>query len=148
MGADLPAGTVPRFWVWAARDPSGPTLDRIQVIKGWVEDGAQRHEVRDVVCSAGRAPGNDGRCPPTTADVDTTTCQRRDESGAVELSRVFEDPGFDPSERAFYYARVLENPSCRWTTWFANAAGVEPPADVPTTVQNRAWSSPIWTARN
>lgn len=148
MGADLPTGAPPRFWVWAARDPLGPTLDRIQVIKGWIEKGTQMHQVRDLVCSEGRVPGEDGRCPRPAADVDTATCERRDGSGAVELSRVFEDPGFDPSQRAFYYVRVLENPTCRWTTWFANAAGIEPPADVPATVQNRGWSSPIWTVRN
>jgi hypothetical protein len=144
MGSDLTTTTDPRFWVWAAQDPSRATLDRVQVVKGWIEDGEQQHRVWDVACSAGREAGEDGRCPPTPATVDAATCARHDESGAPELQATFTDPAFDAAQHAFYYVRVLENPTCRWTTWFANSAGIAPPPDLPVTVQLRGWSSPIW----
>ena len=146
MGADLAAGLAePRFWVWAAQDPNGVSLDRIQVIKGWVEDGEQKHTVRDVVCAGGRVPGDDGRCTQTGASVDISTCEVDDSTGAAELQTTFVDSDFDGEQNAFYYVRVFENPSCRWTTWIANSASVDLPDDVPATIQNRAWSSPIWT---
>ncbi len=144
MGGDLESTKSPRFWVWAARDPLAPTLDRVQVVKGWVDNGEQHHRVWDVVCSAGRRPGADGRCEPTPATVDTNTCERRDEAGADELQASFTDPTFDPRHRSFYYVRVLENPSCRWTTILANSARVNLPDDVKAAVQQRGWSSPIW----
>jgi hypothetical protein len=145
MGADLGGGAgAPRFWVWAAQDPNGVSLDRIQVIKGWVEDGEQKHTVRDVVCAGGRVPGNDGRCTPTAASVDIASCEVDDTTGAAGLQTTFVDSDFDAGQHAFYYVRVFENPSCRWTTWIANGAGVDLPDDVPATIQNRAWSSPIW----
>ncbi len=93
---------------------------------------------------ADRTPGADGRCPPTSASVDTSTCERLDESGASELRASFKDPDFDAAQEVFYYVRVLENPSCRWTTWLANSADVAIPDDLPATEQQRAWSSPIW----
>jgi hypothetical protein len=146
MGADLATGAAkPRFWVWSAQDPNGVSLDRIQVIKGWVEAGEQKHTVRDVVCAGGRVPDDDGRCAPTQASVDIATCEVDDSTGAAELQTTFVDTDFDGEQNAFYYVRVFENPSCRWTTWIANSAGVDLPDDVPATIQNRAWSSPIWT---
>ena len=144
MGGDLDSAAPPTFWAWAAQDPAAATLDRIQVIKGWVEGDAHHHRLWDVVCSAGRVPGEDGRCPPSPATVDTATCDRHDDAGAAELEATFTDPAFQPDQHAFYYVRVMENPSCRWTTWFAHGAGVSPPDDVPLTVRNRGWSSPIW----
>ena len=144
MGGDLRNGNAPTFWAWAAQDPAAATLDRIQAIKGWVEGDEHHHRVWDVACSGGREPGEDGRCAPSPATVDTATCERHDDAGAVELEATFTDPAFRPEQHAFYYVRVMENPSCRWTTWFANGAGVPPPDDVPLTVQNRGWSSPIW----
>ncbi len=144
MGGDLSSSAQPRFWVWAAKDPSGTSLDRVQIIKGWIEAGEQKHRVWDVACSNDRVPDADGHCPPTSATVDTATCELLDSSGAAELQTTFIDPTFRVAERAFYYVRVLENPSCRWTTWLANSAGISPPEDVPVTVQNRGWSSPIW----
>ena len=147
MGGDLEGGDAPTFWVWAAQDPAAATLDRIQAVKGWVEAGEHRHRVWDVVCSGGRVPGEDGRCAPTSASVDTASCERRDGAGAAELEATFADPAFQADQHAFYYVRVMENPSCRWTTWFANGAGVPPPDDVPLTVRNRGWSSPIWRER-
>lgn len=144
MGGDLDGTSIPRFWVWAAQDPNGVSLDRIQVVKGWVANGEQKHNVRDVVCSGGRNPGADGRCPVTESGVDTASCNTNDRSGAAELQTSFVDAEFDPGQNAFYYVRVFENPSCRWTTWLANSAGVDLPSDVPATIQNRAWTSPIW----
>ena len=76
--------------------------------------------------------------------MDTATCERHDDLGAAELEATFTDPAFQPDQHAFYYVRVMENPSCRWTTWFANGAGIPPPGDVPLTVRNRGWSSPVW----
>ncbi|MDE0349282.1 MAG: DUF3604 domain-containing protein [Gammaproteobacteria bacterium] len=144
MGGDLEGGDPPTFWVRASQDPDAATLDRIQAVKGWVEAGEHRHRVWDVACAGGREPGEDGRCAPTPASVDTATCERRDDAGAAELDATFTDPAFQPDQHAFYYVRVMENPSCRWTTWFANGAGVPPPDDVPLTVRNRGWSSAIW----
>lgn len=143
MGADLPGLEDPTFWVWASQDPAAPALDRVQVIKGWVDNGQEMQKVWDVACSGNRAPGDDGKCPKTEASVDLSTCALSGE-GAAELQTTFKDPDYSPDQIAFYYIRVLENPSCRWTTALANEAGVEPPSDVSTTVQHRAWSSPIW----
>ena len=148
MGSDLVDVANPRFWVWAVQDPAGPTLDRIQVVKGWIEDGEQRHEVRDIVCSGSREPDETERCAPTAATVDLSNCQRSDETGAAELQTTFSDPSFDADQAAFYYVRVLENPQCRWTTHLANAAGLTPPSDVPAMAQQRGWSSPIWVSGN
>jgi hypothetical protein len=143
MGSDLTNLEDPDFWVWASQDPSAPALDRIQVIKGWVEDGAEKQKIWDVACSGDRTPDGNGKCPATTASVDVDTCKLSG-SGASELQATFTDPDFSPEQVAFYYVRVFENPSCRWTTALANEAGVDRPSDVPATVQHRAWSSPIW----
>ena len=144
MGSDLETSVPPSFWVWAAQDPAGATLDRVQVVKGWLDGDEKRQRVWDVACSGNRVPDSDGHCPSTEATVDVTSCSRNDDSGAGELQAIFSDPDFSADERAFYYLRVLENPSCRWTTWLANSAEVDVPDDVPVTVQHRAWSSPIW----
>jgi len=143
MGSDLANLENPSFWVWASQDPSAPALDRIQVIKGWLDDGKEKQKVWDVACSGDRTPGEDGRCPPTTASVDIDTCALNG-GGASELQTTFTDPDFSSDQIAFYYVRVFENPSCRWTTALANEAEVDRPTDVPATVQHRAWSSPIW----
>jgi hypothetical protein len=146
MGADLLATTDPTFWVWAVQDPNGPALDRIQIIKGWIEGGEQRQKVWDVACSGDRVPDADGKCPLTMADVDIRTCEAVGEAGASELQIAFKDPDFSAGAPAFYYARVFEDPSCRWTTALANSGEVKPPTDVPATVQERGWSSPIWVS--
>ncbi len=146
MGSDLAVTEAPRFWVWASQDPAGPPLDRIQIVKGWIENGEQRQRVWDVACSSGRVPDDNGQCPKTTADVDVKTCQRTGEQGAKELEVTFSDPEFSAEQPAFYYARVLENPTCRWTTLLVNSSDSELPADLPATVQERGWSSPIWSA--
>ncbi len=143
MGSDLTNLEDPTFWVWASQDPSAPALDRIQVIKGWLEDGEMKQKLWDVACSGDRTAGEDGKCPATPASVDINTCASSG-SGASQLQTTFTDPDFSPEQIAFYYIRVFENPSCRWTTALANEADVDRPTDVSATVQHRAWSSPIW----
>lgn len=143
MGSDLVNLDNPDFWVWASQDPAAPALDRIQVIKGWVDGGQEKQRVWDVACSGGRTPAQDGKCPATTATVDVENCALSGD-GAAELQATFNDPDYSPNQTAFYYVRVFENPSCRWTTALANDADVDRPTDVPATVQHRAWSSPIW----
>ena len=151
MGGELAGVAEPSFWVWAMSDPDGPLLDRIQVVKGWVDDPVlaprekePMHRVRDVACSGGREPGEDGKCPPTAATVDIETCERDETGGAAELQARFTDPDYSADRHAFYYVRVLENPTCRWPTHLARSADVDLPEDVPPTEQHRGWSSPIW----
>lgn len=147
MGADLPvaAGDAPAFFVWAARDSDSAPLQRLQIIKGWIEDGEAHEAVIDVGCSdGGQVDPKTGRCPDNEASVDLATCAISEDKGAGELMAVWHDPDFDPAQRAFYYVRVLENPKCRWSTWDALRAGVAPRPDMHATIQDRAWSSPIW----
>jgi hypothetical protein len=151
MGADLPAmpqggkGTAPRFVVWAVKDPTSGNLDRIQVIKGWTKNGQSFEKIYDVVWAGDRKPDPwSGRVPAIQSTVDLKTATYTNSVGSTELSTVWSDPDFDASLHAFYYARVLEIPTPRWTLIQAVKAGI-PPADVvPLTGQERAWSSPIW----
>jgi len=147
MGGDLSpsSGEAPRFLLWALADAQGVPLQRLQVVKGWVDaDGQTSEEVYDVVCS-GDAPVDpeSHRCPDNGARVDLSSCSVTPGSGAAQLRTVWRDPDFDPDLRAFYYARALENPTCRWSTWDAIREGVPPRSDLPKTLQERAWSSPI-----
>lgn len=150
MGGDLMAvagegGQRPRFVASAAMDARGAPLQRLQIIKGWVEDGEPREQVYDVACSDGLTvdPATH-RCPDNGAKVDLATCDISSDVGASELAITWDDPSFDPSQEAFYYARVLENPTCRWSTWDAVRSNVPPRDDLVKTIQERAWSSPIW----
>jgi len=147
MGGDLLADgeRAPSFVVWAARDPDSAPLQRLQIVKGWIENGEPREEVVDVACSGGASPSPmDHRCPDNGATVDLSTCGISEDVGASEMGAVWTDPDFDPAERAFYYVRVLENPKCRWSTWDAIRAGTPPNPELHATLQDRAWSSPIW----
>ena len=148
MGGDLPApdnATAPGFILWAMKDPQGVNLQRIQVIKGWLEQGKSREQVYDVACSDGLVPDPDtNRCPDNGASVNPEDCSVSTEQGAVELKSQWRDPDFDAQQHAFYYLRVLENPSCRWSTWEALRENKDPFDDVDLTIQERAWSSPIW----
>ena len=147
MGADLTrqADDAPRFYAWASRDPDTNNLQRLQIIKGWIEEGEARESVIDVACSDGLAVDPESqRCADNGAKVSLTDCSVTPDVGDAELSVVWQDPDFDPAQRAFYYARVLENPSCRWSTRDAIRAGVAPRPDMQATIQDRAWSSPIW----
>ena len=148
MGADLPrpvTGVSPRFLVWAMQAVDGEKLQRLQVIKGWLENGAPRERVYDVACSDGLTPDPDSnRCPANGARVNLEDCTVTPNRGATQLQGVWEDPDFDAGEHAFYYLRVLENPRCRWSTYDALRLGRAPPPETAPTVQERAWSSPIW----
>jgi hypothetical protein len=148
MGGDLtaaPAGKAPRFVVWATRDPDSAPLQKIQVIKGWVENGQSMVKIYDVVCSDGiNADPKTGACADNGAAVDTATCTLPQGKGAGELSTTWTDPGFDPKLRAVYYVRVLEDPTCRWSTYDAHRLKVKLPDTVPLTAKERAWTSPIW----
>ena len=151
MGADLPAmpsggkGTAPNFVVWAVKDPSSANLDRIQVIKGWTQNGQSFEKIYDVVWSGDRKPEpGTGRIPAIRSTVDLEKATYTNDVGSTELKAVWSDPDFDASLHAFYYARVLEIPTPRWTLIQAVKAGVPPPDVVPLTGQERAWTSPIW----
>jgi hypothetical protein len=149
MGGDLmdaPAGKPPTFLVAALKDPIGANLDRIQVIKGWLDAKGQTHEkVYDVVWSGSRKPdSNTGKLPPVGNTVDVASATWTNTIGASELITVWKDPDFDPAQRAFYYARVLEIPTPRWTAYDAKYFGVKMPPEVRMTGQERAYTSPIW----
>lgn len=147
MGSDLAANgdKAPAFVVWATADPDGAPLQRLQVIKGWLDNGEHREQVFDVACSDDLAVNPDThRCPDNGATVNLDDCSRPANIGAGELKTLWRDPDFNPDEEAFYYVRVLENPTCRWSTWDALREGETPRSDLPATIQERAWSSPIW----
>ena len=147
MGGDLPkkAGKEPTFMVWALKDPDDGNLDRIQIIKGWTKDGQIFEKIYDVAWSGNRKPNSvTGKLPPVGNTVDVKNASYTNTIGDVELKTVWKDPDFDPSLHAFYYARVLQIPTPRWTTYDAKKLGVPPPNWVAATVQERAWTSPIW----
>lgn len=135
----------PKFIVWANKDPIHGNLDRIQMIKGWREDGVQHERVFDIACSDGGVPDEvTGRCPENDARVDLRTCRISNDAGDAELKVLWEDRNFDPEDSAFYYVRVLQNPTCRWSTYDAIRLGRDPIKQVSPTVKERAWSSSIW----
>jgi hypothetical protein len=149
MGGDLPplaAGKkAPSFAVWAVKDPTSGNLDRIQIVKGWSKDGQSFEKVFDVVWAGNRVPDEQtGKVPAIGSTVDISKATYKNTIGAVELKAVWSDPEFDPSFNAFYYARVLEIPTPRWTTIQAKNLGISPPEVVAATIQERAWSSPVW----
>ena len=135
----------PGFLVIASADPENAPLQRLQIIKGWIDDdGATHEEVIDVACANGAEVNPDtNRCSDNGARVDVSNCAINPETGSDQLSTLWYDPNFKSDQRAFYYARVLENPTCRWSTWDAIRAGIAPRPDLAKTVQERAWSSPI-----
>jgi len=146
MGGTLKAlSKAPTFTVWAAKDPNGANLDRVQIVKGWVDaNGEPQDQVFDVVWSGDRKPGADGKLPPLGSTVDVATATYTNSIGAVELLGRWTDPEFDPKRPALYYVRVLEIPTPRWTTYDAVRSKLPLLADVPASVQERAWTSPIW----
>jgi hypothetical protein len=131
--------------VYALKDPIGGNLDRIQIVKGWMDDQGKTYEkVYDVVWSGDREPGSDGKLPPVGNTVDVKSATFTNTIGDSELGTVWTDPDFDPSQKAFYYARVLEIPTPRWSTYDAHRFGVDIPEGAPTSQQERAYTSPIW----
>jgi len=149
MGGDLsdaPAGKSPTFLVGALKDPIGANLDRIQVIKGWLDKDGNLHEkVHDVVWSGDRKPdAKTGKLPPVGSTVDVAEATWTNTIGAPELITVWKDPEFEASLRAFYYARVIEIPTPRWTAYDAQRFGIKMAKNVPMTTQERAYTSPIW----
>ncbi|MCF3934820.1 DUF3604 domain-containing protein [Acuticoccus sp. M5D2P5] len=149
MGADLPAAPegarAPTFLVYALRDPMGANLDRIQMIKGWLDaDGTPQERIYDVAWSDGRSRDADGRLPPVGNTVDLSLPSWTNTIGAAELGTVWTDPDFDPSLKAFYYARVIEIPTPRWTAYDAVKFHLDIPESVPLTIQERAYTAPIW----
>ena len=150
MGGDLPKaprGKAPTFLVAALKDPLFGNLDRIQIVKGWLgKDGVAQEKAYDVAWGDAerRRPGADGKLPPVGNTVDVETATWTDTIGDPSLAAVWIDPEFDPSVRAFYYARVVEIPTPRWTNYDAVRLGVKMSPEVPMTQQERAWTSPIW----
>lgn len=146
MGSHLTnsEGRAPRLLVWAAKDPNSGNLDRIQIIKGWSEDGRGREQIYDVALSDDRHVSRDGTIASVGNTVDPKRATFTNEIGDATLATVWQDPDFDPQTPAFYYARVLEIPTPRWTTYDAAALGIAPPEGVPTSIQERAYTSPIW----
>ena len=148
MGGDLrdaPDGKAPTFLVAALKDPIGANLDRIQIVKGWMDASGDLHEqVYDVAWSGDRQPGADGKLPNVGNTVDVENATWTNTIGAPELIAVWADPDFDANERAFYYARVIEIPTPRWTAYDAYRFGIEPLPGTRMTVTERAYTSPIW----
>lgn len=146
MGGDLPvtAAKSPKFIVWATKDPNSANLDRIQIIKGWMEKGEMKEMIYNVAVSDGRTIKADGSVEKLDAPIDLSNGKSNTTKGSVELKAVWTDPKFDPKQTAFYYVRVIELPTARWTFYDELREKVKMPANVPKSIQERAWSSPIW----
>mgnify|MGYP001818071074 FL=1 len=149
MGGDLkpaPRGKkAPTFMVLALRDPVGANLDRVQIVKGWIDKNGKTHEkVHDVIWSGDRKPDSKGKLPPVGNTVDLEAANWTNTIGASELTAVWTDPDFDSSENAFYYARVIEIPTPRWIVYDKVRLGAELPKDAELIHQERAYTSPIW----
>ena len=154
MGGDIfseETDKAPSFLVWAQRDVNGDPLQRVQIIKGSISraDSSPTEKVYDIACSDGlQVDPETNRCPDNGARVDIETCAISQNVGSAELKAIWTDPDFNKDESSFYYIRVLENPTCRWSTWDAIRAGFKPREDLHDTIQDRAWSSPIWYTPN
>ena len=151
MGQDLPkkSGKAPIFAVWAMKDPESGNLDRIQIIKAWTNPrtgfpAEKIYEVAWADTDKRKLDAKTGKLPPVGNTVDIKKATYTNDIGDSQLSVVWTDPDFDPTIKAVYYVRVLEIPTPRWSTYDAVKLGVDPPKDVPATIQERAYSSPIW----
>jgi len=147
MGGDLPeapARGAPTFLVLAIKEADGANLDRVQIVKGWVADGKTHEKIYDVALSDDRKPDEKGKIPPVGNTVDVANATYSNSIGDPQLRVAWTDPDFDPVRPAVYYARVLAIPTPRWSTYDAAKLGVDPPKDLPMSIQERAWTSPIW----
>jgi hypothetical protein len=147
MGQDLPkkAGKAPTFAVWAQKDPESGNLDRVQIVKGWFKGGHPWEKVYDVAWSDNRKPDpKTGKLSPVGNTVDASKATYTNDIGDTQLMAVWTDPDFDPALHAVYYVRVLEIPTPRWSTYDAVSLGIPVPEGTPVSIQERAWSSPIW----
>ncbi len=150
MGSDLGKGPrelnkTPTFLIWATKDAEGANLDRIQVVKGYLDaDGNPREKIFDVVWAGDRQPDADGNLAAIGNTVDVPKATYTNDIGAVNLQTIWVDPEFDATQSAFYYLRVLEIPTPRWSTYDSFKLGMAPPGDLAKSIQERAWSSPIW----
>jgi hypothetical protein len=145
MGADLPVneGEIPAFLVWALKDPMNANLDRLQIIKGWYEDGELKEKIYNVAASDNRLK-KDGSVIPTNATVNLKTAEYDATKGNNEFMLTWTDPDFDSDQISFYYVRVLQIPTARWNIWDEIRDNVKFPDQVAKTVQERVWTSPIW----
>ena len=141
--SDSPGAAVSLF-IWAVKDPDNAPLAKIQVVKGWLEEGKRQEVVYDVDCGVSQLDPATGRCADNGATVSLNDCSWDDAAGAAELATLWTDPDYDPREDAFYYVRVVQNPTCRWTTYDSLRLGREPLDDAPATSTEMAWGSPIW----
>lgn len=148
MGGDLSnaeAGKSPSLMIWAMKGPNSGNLDRVQVVKGWIDANGETHElIYDVVWSDDREMSMEGKLPAVGNTVDIKTASYTNTIGDAELSTVWTDPEFNEGEPCYYYLRVLEIPTPRWSTYDAVVLGIDPPAEFPASIQERAWTSPIW----
>ena len=147
MGGDLASATddkAPTFMVYAVRDSMGGNLDRIQIVKGWYDGNQTREQVYDVAWSDGRTPDANGHLPAVGNTIDAGSASWTNSIGSAELGTVWSDPDFDPAQRAFYYARVIEIPTPRWSTYDALRFGLPIPEGAPVSTQERGYTSPIW----
>lgn len=152
MGSDIPKnsdGKPVKLMIWALKGPNSGNLDRVQVVKGWIDsEGNSQEKIYNVAWGGDRKLDANGKLPNVGNTVDIPNASYTNTIGSPELKTVWTDPDFDASQQAFYYLRVLEIPTPRWSTYDAKVLGIEPPKDFPATIQERAWSSPIWYTPN
>ena len=154
MGSHLRApakgggNAAPQFFISALRDPAAAALDRVQLVKSWVTDGNTQERVIDIICAEGRKPDKNGRCPDLRVAIDLKSCRAEADRGAGSLTTIWQDDDYEIGQKAFYYIRVLEVESCRWSSYDAVRAGLslsgEGPQGAPQSIAERAWSSPIF----
>jgi len=146
MGSTIKGGAEsPDFLVWAMKDPSGYPLQRVQMIKVWAEGDDYKEAIYDIACAGGAEPdAATNRCPDNGARVNLKNCNTNNKTGAADLKAVWKDPSYQAGKRVAYYARVIENPKCRWSTWDAVRNGTPPNPNMNATVQDRLWTSAIW----
>jgi hypothetical protein len=130
--------------VWAVKDPDNAPLAKVQVIKGWLDNGERQEIVYDIACGGSRPDPATGKCSTNGSSVNMSDCSWDSTAGAPELITLWTDPDYNSDEDAFYYVRAIQNPTCRWSTYDSMRLGRELPIDVPATVTEMAWSSPIW----